>query len=122
MKVYRQQEVDRQGNQLNLPPAVDADLQMPGDECCESLSTHEEDSDGEADQADRQPNQIHNDNEQEQQPAPPIEPQPALPQNPERPQQAAGQARAEKLRAEAERLFGGELPAKRLRRDPGNKN
>ena len=122
MKVYHQQEVDRQGNQLNLPPAVDADLQMPGDECCESLSTHEDDSDGEADQPDRQPDQIRNDNEQELPPAPPIEPQPALPQNPEIPQQAAGQARAERLRAEAERLFGGELPAKRLRRDPGNKN
>ena len=117
MKIYRPQEVDRRGNQLNIPPAIDADLQIPGDECCESLSNHEDDSDEEADQPERQPHQ-NNDNREEQLPVPPMEPRPAQPQNPELPQPGTRRTRAERLRAEAETLFGGELPTKRLRRDP----
>jgi hypothetical protein len=117
MKIYRPKEVDRRGNQLNIPPAIDADLQIPGDECCESLSNHEDDSDEEADQPERQPHQ-NNDNREEQLPVPPMEPRPAQPQNPELPQPGTRRTRAERLRAEAETLFGGELPTKRLRRDP----
>ena len=109
IKIYREQEVDRQGNQLNLPPPVDVDLQMRGNEAAESLPFPDEDSD----------------DDNEEVPVPPpqpqaegviIEPEQAIPEEPAAlAPRKAGKRKAERLREEAEQHFGN-LPQRRLRR------
>ena len=117
IKRYYSQETDERGHQLNIPPVVNADLQLPGDEAAETLPLGDS-SDEESEPQNFQPRQPQRENEQREEPGLPEqeiaeeEPGALVPNRPvpNRPKRN----RAQKLEHEAQEFFG-PLPSKRLR-------